>query len=95
VAQARTKSFGQFLDVIGLLERRHGENVAIVLFQLDLQLFGQVRQFGGILEVLLMFGFEDFLFLRLAESRVSWENLLLSYRKCPSPSLRCWRCSRL
>src|ERR1035437_4815438 len=66
VAQARTNSFGQFLDVIGFLERRHGENVAIVLFQLDLQLFGQVRQLGGILEVLLMLGFEDFLFLRLA-----------------------------
>src|ERR1019366_3259070 len=66
VAQARTNSFGQFLDVIGFLERRHGENVAIVLFQLDLQLFGQFRQLGGILEVLPMFGLEDFLFLRLA-----------------------------
>src|ERR1035437_3301948 len=64
--QARTNSFGQFLDVIGSLERRHGENVAIVLFQLDLQLFGQVRQLGGILEVLLMLGLEDFFFLRLA-----------------------------
>src|ERR1019366_6087938 len=30
VAQARTDSLGQFLDVIGFLERRHGENVAIV-----------------------------------------------------------------
>src|ERR1035438_6882430 len=53
VAQARPNSFGQFLDVIYLLERRHGENVAIVLLQLALQLFGQVRQLGGILQVLL------------------------------------------
>src|ERR1035441_7479473 len=66
VAQARTNSFGQFLDVIGFLERRHGENVAIVLLQLHLQLFGQVRQFGGILQVLLVLGLEDFFFLRLA-----------------------------
>src|ERR1035437_407719 len=66
VKQARANSFGEFLDVIGFLERRHGENVAIVLFQLDLQLFGQVRQLGGILEILPMLGLEDFLFLRLA-----------------------------
>src|ERR1035441_7194571 len=66
VAQARTNSFGQFLDVICPFERRHGENVAIVLLQLDLQLFGQVRQLGGILQVLLVLGLEDFFFLRLA-----------------------------
>src|SRR5664280_980374 len=66
VAQARPNSFGQFLDVICLLERRHGENVAIVLFQFDLQLFGQVRQLGGILEILLVLGLENFVFLRLA-----------------------------
>src|ERR1017187_10203331 len=66
VAQARTNSFGQFLDIICLLERRHGENVAIVLLQLHLQLFGQIRQFGGILQVLLVLGLEDFFFLRLA-----------------------------
>ncbi len=29
-------------------------------------MFGQVRQLGGILEILLMLGFEDFVFLRLA-----------------------------
>src|SRR5450631_294512 len=66
VAQARTNSFGQFLDVIGFLERRHGDNVAIVFFQIDLQLFGEFRQIGGILDVLLMLGLEDFFFLRLA-----------------------------
>src|ERR1039457_3843720 len=66
VAQARPNSFGQFLNVICFFERRHGENVAIVLLQLDLQLFGQVRQFGGILQVLLVLGLEDFFFLRLA-----------------------------
>src|ERR1035438_278054 len=58
VAQARTNSFGQFLDVIGFFERRHGENVAIVLFQIDLQLFGEFRQVGGILDVLLGLGLE-------------------------------------
>src|ERR1035441_4159391 len=66
VAQARTNSFGQFLDVIGFLERRHGENVAIVLFQIDLQLFGEFRQIGGIFDILLVLGLEDFFFLRLA-----------------------------
>src|SRR6266852_5088037 len=55
VAQACTNSFSQFLDVIRLLERRHGENVAIVLFQVDLQLFGQLRELGRIFEVLLVF----------------------------------------
>src|SRR6185295_13797028 len=29
VTQARANSFGQFLDVIGLLKGRHGEHVAI------------------------------------------------------------------
>src|ERR1019366_9175950 len=66
VAQARTNSFGQFLDVIGFLERRHGENVAIVFFQIDFQLFGEFRQVGGILDVLLVLGLENFFFLRLA-----------------------------
>src|ERR1019366_7382566 len=32
VAQARTESLGQFLDVIGFLECRYGKTVAIVLF---------------------------------------------------------------
>src|ERR1035438_2889244 len=49
VAQARTNSFGQFLDVIDFFERRHGDNVAIVFFQIDLELFGEFRQVGGIL----------------------------------------------
>ena len=66
MVQARTNSFGEFLDIIRFLERCHGEDVAIVLFEVDLQLFGQVRQFGGILEVLLVLGLEDFVFLRLA-----------------------------
>src|ERR1019366_8149011 len=66
VAQARTNSLGQFLDVIGFLERRHGENVAIVFFQVDFQLFGQFRQIGGILDILLMLSLEDLFFLRLA-----------------------------
>src|ERR1019366_5986558 len=66
VAQARANSFGQFLDVIGFFERRHGDNVAIVFFQIDLELFGEFRQIGGILEVLLMLSLEDFFFLRLA-----------------------------
>src|ERR1035441_4653463 len=66
VAQARTNSFGQFLDVIRFLERRHGENVAIVFFQIDYQLFGQCRQIGGILDILLMLSLEDLFFLRLA-----------------------------
>src|ERR1035441_7160781 len=66
VAQARTNSFVQLLDVIGFLERRHGDNVAIVFFQIDFQLFGEFRQIGGILDVLPMFCLEDFLFLRLA-----------------------------
>src|SRR6516164_8738962 len=66
MVQARTNSFGEFLDIIRFLERCHGEDVAIVLFEVDLQLFGQVRQFGGVLEVLLMFRLEDLIFLRLA-----------------------------
>src|ERR1017187_8962329 len=66
VTQARANPPGQFFDVIRFLERRHGENVAIVLFQIDFQLFGQVRQLGGILEVLLKLGLEDLVFLRFA-----------------------------
>src|ERR1035441_6583303 len=66
VAQARTNSLGEFLDVIGFLERRHGENVAIIFFQIDFQLFGQFRQIGSILDILPMFGLEDFFFLRFA-----------------------------
>ena len=79
--QARTNSFGEFLDIIRFLEGCHGEDVAIVLFEVDLQLFGQVRQFGGILEVLLMFGLEDFVFLRLA---VGQDDVVLLIRALPA-----------
>src|ERR1017187_8978613 len=83
VAQARTNSFGQFLDIICLLERRHGENVAIVVLQLHLQLFGQIRQFGGILQVLLVLGLEDFFFLRLA---VGQKDVFLVAGPAPPPA---------
>src|SRR4051794_39513020 len=66
VAHPRTNSFRQFLDIIRFFDSRDGEDVAIVLFQVDLQLLGQIRQFGSILEVLLVLGLEDFVLLRLA-----------------------------
>ena len=63
--QARTDSLDQFLDFIGLLERGDGENVAVVLLQLLLQLFRQIGQLGGVLQVLFVLGLEDFIALHL------------------------------
>src|ERR1017187_7683493 len=66
VAQPRANSLDQFLDVISLLERRHGKHVAVVLLQVDFQLFGQFRQIRGVLEILLIFRLENFVLLRFA-----------------------------
>src|ERR1035441_5687983 len=56
VAQARPNSFGQFLDVICFFERRHGENVAVVLLQLALEDFFFLRLAVGQEDVFLFFG---------------------------------------
>ena len=41
MAQARTNAFGEFFDVIGFLERGHGEDKTIVLFKVGLELCGK------------------------------------------------------
>src|SRR5947209_8203037 len=71
MAQARTDFPDQFFDFIRFLERGHGKNVAIVLFQVRLQRFGKVRQFGRVLQVLLVLRFQDFFLLRLAVGHVN------------------------
>src|SRR5438045_2825764 len=51
VAQARANPLGQFLDIIGLLQGCDRENKAIVLFQIDLELFRKLRQLGGVFDI--------------------------------------------
>src|SRR5436190_19440548 len=66
MTQARANPFGQLLDIIGLLQGCHREHEPIVLFEVDLELFGELRQLGGVLDVGLMLGFEDLVALQLA-----------------------------
>src|ERR1035437_6849406 len=54
--QARTDFLDQLLDFIGLLERGDGEDIAVVLFQVLLQLFRQIGQPGCVLQVLFVLG---------------------------------------
>src|SRR5664280_1250308 len=54
--QARTDFLDQLLNFIGLLERGDGEHVAVVLFQVLLQLFRQIGQLGCVLQVLFVLG---------------------------------------
>src|SRR5712671_1244158 len=56
MTQTRANPFGQLLDIIDLLQGCHREHEPIVLFQIDLELFGELRQFGGILDIGLMLG---------------------------------------
>src|SRR5205823_5112793 len=66
MAQARANPFGQLFDIIGLLQGCHGEDEAVVLFQIDLELFGELRQIGGVLDVGLVLRLENLVALQLA-----------------------------
>src|SRR5437899_982153 len=63
VAQASANPFGQFFNVIRFLDGRHGDHVAVVLLQIDFQLIGEIRQLGGVLQILLMLGSCNFVAL--------------------------------
>src|SRR5581483_62683 len=64
--QASANLFGQFLNVVGLLQSGHGNHGVAALFDLLLQFLRQLRQFRRVFDVLLVLGFEDLFFLRLA-----------------------------
>src|SRR5438105_2484505 len=63
--QARTNFLGKLLNFFRLLNGGEREHEAVVLFQVSLQLLGQVDERGGVLQRLLVFGFKDFILLRL------------------------------
>src|SRR5215831_15344856 len=65
-AQARADLLNQLFDVIRLFQSRQRENEPVVLFEILLQLLGQVNQQCGVLQVLLVLGLEEFLSLRFA-----------------------------
>ena len=55
--------FGDLFDFLGLLERPDGEDVAVVLLQVQFEFIGQFGKFASVLKRFLVFGFEDFVAL--------------------------------
>src|SRR5471030_2023837 len=66
MAQASADLFDQFFDAIGFLERGHGKDVAVVLFQVRLQFFREIRQLGRVLQILPVLRFQNLFLLRFA-----------------------------
>src|ERR1700691_538189 len=66
VYQPRVNPFGQFLNFFGLLQAGYRKHVAIVLFQLLLQLFGQLNELCRVLQVPFVIGLQDFILLGFA-----------------------------
>src|ERR1041385_6083862 len=66
MTQTAANALGQLFDVIGLFDGGHGDDVTVVLLQVEFQLLGEIRELGGVFHVLLIFGSEDLVFLRLA-----------------------------
>src|SRR5215472_18777791 len=64
--QARANALGELFDVIGLLDSAHRDDVAIVLFEIDLELFGKLGKLSGVFQVGFVLGFEDFVALEFA-----------------------------
>src|SRR5579871_1308786 len=65
VPQARTNFPGQLLNFVGLFERGNRKDVTIIFLQTLFEFLCQIRQPGSVLEIVLMFGLEDFIALQL------------------------------
>src|SRR5262252_5148546 len=66
MAQAPANPLGQFFNVIRFLDRGHGDDIEVVLLQVEFQLLREIHQVGGVFEILLVLGLEDFVGLLLA-----------------------------
>jgi hypothetical protein len=62
----RTDLLDQFFDIIRFLDCAHGKHESIVLFEIGFEILRQFHQAGRVLEILLVFRFEDFVALRFA-----------------------------
>src|SRR6516164_10622702 len=54
--KAVANAFRQLLDLIGLFQARHRQDVRFVLLQFLLEILGELHDLGGILDILLAFG---------------------------------------
>ena len=86
--QARTDFLDQFLNFIGLLERREGEHEAVVLFQIQLQLFRQVGQLSRILQVLFVLGLENLIALHPPVGQANVDFVFISGSRVRPAALR-------
>src|SRR5579871_1654906 len=65
MAHARADLLDEFFDIIRFFQSGHGQDVAIVLLQVLLQLFGKLHQLRRVLQVLFLLGLQDFIALQL------------------------------
>src|ERR1700681_1714395 len=86
-------SFGDLFDFLGLFEGGDGEDIAVVLLQIELELIGQLGELASVLERFLVFGFENFVALEASVGKAYFVGRLWGYlasrrellrRKCKS-----------
>lgn len=59
-------SLGEFFDFFSFFEGGQRQDVAVVLFELELQVVGELGQLAGVVERLLVIGLEHFIALELS-----------------------------